>query len=122
MFPVAPGGKAPAVDKDWEHVATTDHARIDHWRGKAPFNIGIATGPSVCWWRTSTSRKNHARTHRRRGETAEHDPGATCSTSPPRAPTHRSPQTWKVITPSGGPRAVDALSSPTAAWRQYEPK
>jgi hypothetical protein len=46
VFPLAPGRKVPAVEKDWEAAATTDHLAIARiWR-EAPYNIGIATGPS----------------------------------------------------------------------------
>jgi hypothetical protein len=45
VFPVVPGRKTPAVE-DWEHQATTDHLTIARiWR-QAPYNIGVATGPS----------------------------------------------------------------------------
>ena len=43
---LVPGKKMPAVEKDWEHAATTDHLTIARiWR-QAPYNIGVATGPS----------------------------------------------------------------------------
>ncbi|TCO33026.1 bifunctional DNA primase/polymerase-like protein [Kribbella steppae] len=45
VFPLAPGGKVPAVE-DWPHVATTDPNQITQWWSEAPYNIGIATGPS----------------------------------------------------------------------------
>ncbi|MEU4292092.1 bifunctional DNA primase/polymerase [Kribbella sp. NPDC026596] len=45
VFPLAPGRKVPAVE-DWEAAATTDHlAIVQTWR-KAPYNIGVGTGPS----------------------------------------------------------------------------
>lgn len=45
VFPLAPGRKVPAVE-DWEAAATTDHLAIArNWR-KAPYNIGVAAGPS----------------------------------------------------------------------------
>jgi hypothetical protein len=46
VFPLAPGRKVPAVQKDWEHQATTDHMEIARTWRRAPYNIGIATGPS----------------------------------------------------------------------------
>ncbi|MEU4390173.1 bifunctional DNA primase/polymerase [Kribbella sp. NPDC023855] len=46
VFPLAPGRKVPAVDKDWESAATTDHLRIARTWQQAPYNIGVATGPS----------------------------------------------------------------------------
>jgi len=46
VFPLAPGRKVPAVEKDWEHAATTNHLAIARiWR-EAPYNIGVAAGPS----------------------------------------------------------------------------
>ena len=46
VFPLAPGRKVPAVDKDWEAAATTDHRTITRLWRQAPFNIGVATGRS----------------------------------------------------------------------------
>ncbi|WP_350280477.1 bifunctional DNA primase/polymerase [Kribbella sp. HUAS MG21] len=46
VFPLVPGRKVPAVAKDWEHQATTKHLAIAHTWRKAPYNIGVATGPS----------------------------------------------------------------------------
>jgi len=45
VFPLAPGAKVPAVE-DWQHSATTDPAQITQWWYEAPYNIGVATGPS----------------------------------------------------------------------------
>jgi hypothetical protein len=45
VFPVAPDAKVPAV-KDWENRATTDPDRIRRCWTAAPYNIGIACGPS----------------------------------------------------------------------------
>lgn len=45
MFPLAPGSKRPAVE-DWPHSATTDPDQIARWWSTAPYNIGVATGPS----------------------------------------------------------------------------
>lgn len=46
VFPLAVGGKRPAV-KDWESRATTDPARIRKcWGGAKAWNIGLATGPA----------------------------------------------------------------------------
>jgi hypothetical protein len=39
------GDKRPAI-KGWEHRATTDSARIQRAWTSAPFNIGLACGPS----------------------------------------------------------------------------
>jgi hypothetical protein len=46
VFPLVPGRKVPAVAKDWEHQATTDHLAIARTWRKAPYNVGVATGPS----------------------------------------------------------------------------
>lgn len=61
VFPLLPGSKVPALhgeancegDRDcaaghqgWEQRATRDPTLIRSWWSKAPFNIGIATGPS----------------------------------------------------------------------------
>ncbi|GAA0668319.1 hypothetical protein GCM10009535_55240 [Streptomyces thermocarboxydovorans] len=45
VFPLIPGDKRPAV-RDWENRATTDAKRITRCWTHAPYNIGIATGPS----------------------------------------------------------------------------
>jgi hypothetical protein len=46
VFPLVPGRKVPAVRKDWEHQATTDHLAIARTWRRAPYNIGVAAGPS----------------------------------------------------------------------------
>jgi hypothetical protein len=46
VFPCAIGGKQPALQGNWQHLATTNRARIHRWWTHAPFNIGIACGPS----------------------------------------------------------------------------
>jgi hypothetical protein len=45
VFPLIPGAKRPAV-RDWETRATTDRERITRCWTHAPYNVGIATGPS----------------------------------------------------------------------------
>ncbi|GGS61417.1 bifunctional DNA primase/polymerase [Actinokineospora fastidiosa] len=45
VFPMVPGGKAPAV-KNWEARATLDPDRIRRCWSAGPYNIGIATGPA----------------------------------------------------------------------------
>jgi hypothetical protein len=45
VFPLRPRTKVPAVH-DWERRATTDVERIERWWNRAPYNIGVATGPS----------------------------------------------------------------------------
>ena len=46
VFPLRPGGKAPALARGWESRATTDVEQIERWWATAPYNIGVATGPS----------------------------------------------------------------------------
>ncbi|MFD5013078.1 bifunctional DNA primase/polymerase [Streptomyces chartreusis] len=61
VFPLRPGGKPPALHgeksctrtgecasghRKWEQRATTDPDRIQAAWSRAPFNVGIATGPS----------------------------------------------------------------------------
>lgn len=45
VFPLVPGAKRPAVRR-WEQRATTDPDRIRRCWAAAPYNVGIATGPS----------------------------------------------------------------------------
>ncbi|BDD74839.1 bifunctional DNA primase/polymerase [Streptomyces anthocyanicus] len=45
VFPLIPSDKRPAI-RDWEQRATTDPDRITRCWTHAPYNIGIATGPS----------------------------------------------------------------------------
>lgn len=46
VFPLVPGGKAPAV-KQWERRATTDTDRIHRcWTHGPAYNVGVATGPA----------------------------------------------------------------------------
>ncbi|MFG2195785.1 bifunctional DNA primase/polymerase [Streptomyces sp. NPDC048639] len=45
VFPLIPGDKRPAV-RDWQTRATTDPDRITRCWTHAPYNIGVATGPS----------------------------------------------------------------------------
>ncbi|MEU8867112.1 bifunctional DNA primase/polymerase [Streptomyces umbrinus] len=45
VFPLVPGDKRPAVSS-WEQRATTDRDRITRCWTHAPYNVGIAAGPS----------------------------------------------------------------------------
>ncbi|MEU0570861.1 bifunctional DNA primase/polymerase [Nonomuraea sp. NPDC005983] len=48
VFPLTPGDKRPLRGfTDWERQATTDPERIGRMWARAPFNIGIACGPSA---------------------------------------------------------------------------
>ncbi|RBQ17785.1 DNA primase [Spongiactinospora rosea] len=47
VFPLTPGGKMPLRGfTDWEHHGTTDPDRIAAFWQRAPYNIGVACGPS----------------------------------------------------------------------------
>ncbi|MFI7145108.1 bifunctional DNA primase/polymerase [Nonomuraea sp. NPDC050022] len=47
VFPLTPRGKYPARGfTDWEHNATADPDRLAAWWRRAPYNVGIACGPS----------------------------------------------------------------------------
>lgn len=47
VFPLATGDKAPPRGfTDWERRATCDPDRIRAWWRRAPYNVGIATGPA----------------------------------------------------------------------------
>lgn len=53
VFPLSPGSKVPALERDWQAVATTDPARIDSlWVDEItgwqqPFNVGVALDPGT---------------------------------------------------------------------------
>ena len=46
VFPCAAGGKRPALRGNWQDLATTSPDQIRDWWTRAPYNIGIACGPS----------------------------------------------------------------------------
>ena len=46
VFPCAAGGKRPALRANWQDLATTSAEQIRAWWRTAPYNIGIACGPS----------------------------------------------------------------------------
>jgi hypothetical protein len=46
VFPCAVGGKRPAFRGNWQELATTSADQIRAWWARAPYNIGIACGPS----------------------------------------------------------------------------
>jgi Bifunctional DNA primase/polymerase, N-terminal len=46
VFPCAVGGKQPALRGNWQHLATTSPDQVRDWWQRAPYNIGIACGPS----------------------------------------------------------------------------
>jgi len=46
VFPLVPGGKVPLAGWRWTTRSTTDPATVCRWWARAPYNIGIACGPS----------------------------------------------------------------------------
>jgi Bifunctional DNA primase/polymerase, N-terminal len=46
VFPCMPGGKRPALRGNWQDLATTSAEQVRDWWARAPYNIGIACGPS----------------------------------------------------------------------------
>jgi hypothetical protein len=46
VFPCAVGGKRPALRGNWQELATTSPDQVRAWWAGAPYNIGIACGPS----------------------------------------------------------------------------
>jgi hypothetical protein len=46
VFPCVPGGKRPALRGNWQDLATTSPDQVRDWWARAPYNIGIACGPS----------------------------------------------------------------------------
>jgi hypothetical protein len=46
VFPCIPGGKRPALRENWQNLATASPDQVRAWWAKAPYNIGIACGPS----------------------------------------------------------------------------
>lgn len=46
VFPCAVGGKRPALHGNWQELATRSPDQVRDWWARAPYNIGIACGPS----------------------------------------------------------------------------
>jgi len=46
VFPCAVGEKRPALRGNWQDLATTSPDQVRDWWYRAPYNIGIACGPS----------------------------------------------------------------------------
>lgn len=101
VFPLGPGSKKPAIE-DWPHAATTDRDQITRWWAEAPYNIGVATGPSNLLVIDLDQPKH----------TSERVPepwngrGAPCGRDVldllADDAGQRLPRTWTVTTPSGG--------------------
>ncbi|AYN40698.1 DNA primase [Streptomyces dangxiongensis] len=109
VFPLRPGGKPPALHGEksctgagpcaaghvkWEQRATTDPARIRAAWSRAPFNIGIATGPSGLVV-IDLDTPDH------KGNSDAPDGAATFAALCERAG-HAVPATYRVRTASGG--------------------
>ncbi|MEV0290667.1 bifunctional DNA primase/polymerase [Kribbella sp. NPDC050820] len=101
VFPLRPGSKTPAIE-DWPHQATTDPEQLTRWWREAPYNIGVATGPSGLLV-IDLDRPKHG------SETVPepwHSRGATCGRDVldqlADDADQAMPRTWTVTTPSGG--------------------
>src|SRR5579863_8620878 len=46
VFPCAVGGKRPALRGNWQDLATASPDQVRDWWARAPYNIGVACGPS----------------------------------------------------------------------------
>jgi Bifunctional DNA primase/polymerase, N-terminal len=46
VFPCAVGAKRPALRGNWQDLATASPDQVRDWWARAPYNIGIACGPS----------------------------------------------------------------------------
>ncbi|MBG0854336.1 bifunctional DNA primase/polymerase [Streptomyces spinoverrucosus] len=109
VFPLRPGGKPPALHGEksctltgecadghlkWEQRATTDPDRIRAAWSRAPFNVGIATGPSGLVV-VDLDTPEH------KGSSDAPDGATTFAALCERAG-HAVPDTYRVRTPSGG--------------------
>jgi hypothetical protein len=91
VFPLRPADKRPLPGfTKWEKRATTDRGQITRWWAVAPYNIGIATGPSgLLVIDCDTPRGGNASEWRLLGNSVE-------------VAGYRLPRTFSVRTPSGG--------------------
>lgn len=112
VFPLRPGTKRPALHgetvcsrtgpcasghRKWEQRATTDPDRIRAAWSRAPFNVGIATGPSGLL----VVDLDMPKTTRSKGSSDAPDGAATFRALCERAG-HAVPDTYRVRTASGG--------------------
>lgn len=109
VFPLRPGGKPPALHGEqsctrtgvcasghvkWEQRATTDPDRIQAVWSRAPFNVGIATGPSgLLVIDLDTPEHNSS---------SDAPDGATTFRALCERAGHAVPDTYRTRTPSGG--------------------
>jgi Bifunctional DNA primase/polymerase, N-terminal len=91
VFPLRPGDKRPLPGfTKWETRATTDREQVIRWWAGAPYNIGIATGPTrLLVIDLDIPREGHSADWR-----LEEDSVLIRG--------HRLPRTFSVATPSGG--------------------
>jgi hypothetical protein len=91
VFPLRPSDKRPLPGfTKWQERATTDPDQIHRWWTTAPYNIGIATGPSgLLVIDCDTSQESDLPRWRLSGDVVE-------------MAGHRLPRTFTVRTPSGG--------------------
>ncbi|TWD81663.1 bifunctional DNA primase/polymerase-like protein [Kribbella amoyensis] len=99
VFPLAPGSKVPAVD-DWPHTATTDPDQITQWWKDAPYNIGVAAGPSGLLVIDLDRPRTPNETPPESAGTATS--GREVLDELAAQAGQRMPRTWTVSTPSGG--------------------
>jgi hypothetical protein len=115
VFPLVPGRKVPAVAKDWEHQATTNHLAIARTWRIAPYNIGVATGPSSLLVIDLDQPKNPTdlppETWRNRGATDGADVLAMIAADH-QADLTELHATYTVTTPSGGQHLYYRQPSP----------
>ncbi|MFE9687028.1 bifunctional DNA primase/polymerase [Streptomyces sp. NPDC006285] len=141
VFPLRPGGKPPALHgeractrsgecasghRKWEQRATTDPDRIRAAWSRAPFNVGIATGPSglvvidldTPEHKGSADAPDGATTFRALCERAGHPVPDTCRTRTPSGGTHlyfTAPPGVRI----GSTAGTIAASVDTRAWGGY---
>ncbi|MFF0794319.1 bifunctional DNA primase/polymerase [Streptomyces spiralis] len=141
VFPLRPGSKVPALHGEktctgtgectdghlkWEQRATTDPDRIRAAWSRAPFNVGIATGPSGLLVVDLDTPEHKGSSDAPDGATTF---GALCERAG-----HAVPTTYRTRTPSGGqhlyftapdgvrlPSTVEAIAASvdTRAWGGY---
>ncbi|MGY4771221.1 bifunctional DNA primase/polymerase [Kribbella sp. CWNU-51] len=101
VFPLGPGSKVPAIE-DWPHMATTDSDQIMRWWREAPYNIGVATGPSgllvIDLDQPKRGSEPPPEPWRSQGVTCGRDVLDQLAAEAGQA----MPRTWSVSTPSGG--------------------
>jgi hypothetical protein len=101
VFPLAPRRKVPAVE-NWAAAATTDHLAIARaWR-KAPYNIGVAAGPSGLLVVDLDQPKNPTDVAPEPWRSREAATGADVLALVAADHAASTPPTYTVTTPSGG--------------------